>query len=91
MIVAVLSDYFDGVTARRLGVATANLRRLDSIVDTIFYVVAISVAWVLHPESIQKYTVALVILILLEIFRYAFDFIKFKREASYHMSVLSNC
>ena len=35
-----LSDIFDGVMARRLGIATATLRRLDSVADAPFYVAA---------------------------------------------------
>lgn len=40
LIVALLSDIFDGKIARRLGIATPNLRRLDSIADSIFYAAA---------------------------------------------------
>ena len=38
--VAFLSDVFDGILARRLGVATEALRRADTVVDTAFYVSA---------------------------------------------------
>ena len=34
----ILSDYFDGVLARKLGVARPWLRRFDSLTDVIFYV-----------------------------------------------------
>ncbi len=40
LIAAFLSDYFDGVIARRLGVATPGLRRLDSAADSVFYLAA---------------------------------------------------
>ena len=32
-----LSDIFDGIIARRLRVATQKLRRLDSLVDQVFF------------------------------------------------------
>jgi phosphatidylglycerophosphate synthase len=82
---AFLSDVFDGVVARRLGIATASLRRLDSIADSIFYFSALWAVWVLHPEAISKNLHVLGALLLLESARYAYDFWKFRREASYHM------
>jgi phosphatidylglycerophosphate synthase len=85
LIVALLSDIFDGVIARRLNVATPNLRRLDSIADSIFYVAAVFCAWYLYPEVITEHSAALAVLGALELIRYVFDFKKFGREASYHM------
>jgi CDP-diacylglycerol--glycerol-3-phosphate 3-phosphatidyltransferase len=85
LVAAFVSDIFDGVIARRLGVATPNLRRLDSVADSIFYAAAVFAAWHLHPAAITERIAPLSLLALLEISRYAFDFIKFGREASYHM------
>jgi phosphatidylglycerophosphate synthase len=85
LVTALLSDIFDGVIARRLGVATPGLRRLDSIADSIFYVAAIYAVWVLDPDVILGHAVSLTLLLVLEASRYAFDFWKFRREASYHM------
>jgi phosphatidylglycerophosphate synthase len=80
-----LSDVFDGIIARRLGVATPDLRRLDSGADTLFYAAALFAAWHLYPQVIKENSIALVLLILLELGRYAVDLAKFGREASYHM------
>jgi phosphatidylglycerophosphate synthase len=85
LILALLSDYFDGVVARRLGIATANLRRLDSVADSIFYVAALFAAWHLHSELLVAYLPILGVLVVLEIARYVLDFWKFGKEASYHM------
>jgi phosphatidylglycerophosphate synthase len=85
LIVAFLSDVFDGVLARRLGVATANLRRLDSAADTLFYAACVFAAWQLYPAAITQRLVPLSVLAVLEALRYVVDFAKFKREASYHM------
>ena len=71
--------------ARRLGVATPGLRRLDSVADSIFYAAAVFAAWHPYPAAITDRSVPLGVLLLLELARYAFDFIKFGREASYHM------
>src|SRR5262245_8786729 len=85
LIAAFLSDVFDGVIARHLGIATPGLRRLDSIADTLFYVAAVCAAWHLYPQVIRDHGVALGVLVALELARYAFDLAKFRREASYHM------
>lgn len=85
LIVAFLSDIFDGVLARRFGVATANLRRLDSAADSFFYIACVFAVWHLHPSIIREHFLSLGILATLEITRYAFDLVKFKQEASYHM------
>jgi CDP-diacylglycerol--glycerol-3-phosphate 3-phosphatidyltransferase len=85
LIAAFLSDVFDGIIARRLDIATPGLRRLDSAADTIFYLAAVFAVWHLHPAAITERLVPLVVLAVLELARYAFDFAKFGREASYHM------
>jgi len=85
VVVAFLSDVFDGIIARRLGIATANLRRLDSIADSIFYLCASWAVWVLHPGIILANAAPLVVLAALEGARYLLDAWKFGREASYHM------
>lgn len=85
LLAGFLSDVFDGVIARRLGIATPGLRRLDSIADTFFYVAATFAAWHLYPQVIKAHAGALLLLAVLEAGRYVFDLVKFKREASYHM------
>ena len=85
LTLALLSDYFDGVIARRLGVATPTVRRLDSIADTLFYVSALYAGWHLHSAILRPYALALFLLAALEVARYAYDFWKFGKEASYHM------
>ncbi len=85
LIAALLSDIFDGVIARRLGVATPGLRRLDSIADTLFYAACIGALWLLYPRTLAAHAAPLLVLLGLELLRYAFDLLKFGREASYHM------
>ena len=85
LVIAFLSDVFDGIIARHLEAATSTLRRLDSVADTIFYVAALFAAWHLYPSEFRNYRGALLILGALEVARYAFDFTKFSKEAAYHM------
>ena len=85
VVVAFLTDVFDGIIARRLNIATANLRRLDSIADSIFYLCALWAVWVLHSQIVLMNVALLVVLGILEGARYILDLWKFGREASYHM------
>lgn len=85
LALALLSDFLDGVIARRLGVATVGLRRLDSCADTLFCCSAALAVWMLHPDVIRERRFILAILVALEAARYVLDFLKFRREASYHM------
>ena len=85
LALAFLSDVFDGILARRLGVATTTLRRLDSLVDSVFYLAVLFAAWHLYPAAIRRNLAPLAVLGGLEIARYVLDLAKFKREASYHM------
>lgn len=82
---AFLSDVFDGILARRLGVATSRLRRLDSATDSLFYLIALSCVWHLHREALLSRAGPILTLAALEAIRYVFDWLKFHREASYHM------
>ena len=45
LITGTLSDIFDGIIARRLGVATPALRRYDSITDIIYYLFLLGALW----------------------------------------------
>ena len=85
LVLALVSDFLDGVLARRWGVATTGLRRLDSIADSLFYAAALFAAWHLYPSVVRSHLPELVVLIALEVARYVFDLAKFGREASYHM------
>lgn len=81
---ALLSDVFDGVLARRLGQASASLRRLDSLADSVFYGACLWAIWRLQPQVLRSHTLPLLLLLGLEALRYAYDWLRFRREASYH-------
>ena len=85
LILAFLSDVFDGVIARKLGIATAGLRRLDSVADSIFYLCACIAAYHLYPQAILDRLLPLSALAGLEVLRYVVDYAKYRRETSYHM------
>ena len=82
---AFLSDIFDGVLARRLGVATASLRRLDSAVDIVFYLGVGAALWRLRPEVVRAHLVLVAAVVGLEVLRLAIERLKYGRKASYHL------
>jgi phosphatidylglycerophosphate synthase len=85
LVIGFLSDIFDGIVARKLGIATPALRRLDSGADTLFYIGVTFAAWHLYPQVILDHYRAALLLGALELGRYVFDLMKFRRETSYHM------
>lgn len=82
---AFLSDVYDGIIARRLGVDTDALRHADSVADTVFYVAAI--AAVLHraPHALAAVAIPLTVILVLEAVRWSVERVKFGRIAAYHM------
>jgi phosphatidylglycerophosphate synthase len=84
VLAAFASDYFDGVIARRLGVATPELRHFDSRADLVFYATAAWVVWRLHPDVARSIAVPALIVIGLDVARHVFDFAKFGRDVAYH-------
>jgi phosphatidylglycerophosphate synthase len=84
VVVALLSDIYDGVLARRWGGETAALRLSDSVVDTIFYLGAVWALWLREPGMLRGSWQMFVALFTLEALRYVFDFWKFGKAASYH-------
>lgn len=85
LIAALLSDYFDGVLARKWHVVTASMRRFDSIADTLFCLAVVAAIWLLAPQVLIAHRLLLGCLLALELARYLLDFAKYGREASYHM------
>ena len=75
---------FDGVVARRSGTATPGLRRLDSTVDTIFYLAIAVAAWTLHHDVLRPFVPLIGLVIATELATNVFSWVRFRREASYH-------
>lgn len=84
LAVGFLSDVFDGVVARQHGASTSDLRRLDSTVDTIFYLAVAYCAWRLYPDALRPYLPFVAILIGTEVLNYVAAIVRLGREASYH-------
>lgn len=85
LVAAFMSDVFDGVVARRLRIATPELRLADTIVDTIFYVAAAIALKIAVPDAYRGLWLPLVLLIVVHVSRSTFELTKYGRIASYHM------
>ena len=84
VLIAFVSDYFDGVIARRLGVASPELRHFDSRADLVFYATAAWAVWRLHPDVVRSVAVPGLVVVGLDVVRHIFDFAKFGRDVAYH-------
>jgi phosphatidylglycerophosphate synthase len=82
--IAFVSDYFDGVIARRLGIATPELRHFDSRADLVFYATAAWAVWALRPDVARSMAAPALVVIVLDVIRHVFDFAKFGRDVAYH-------
>lgn len=81
---ALLSDIYDGVLARRWKCDTAGVRLFDSMADTVFYACVGVALWFGRSPALRENALLLVGLMGVELARYALDFAKFGRPASYH-------
>jgi CDP-diacylglycerol--glycerol-3-phosphate 3-phosphatidyltransferase len=55
LVTGTLSDIYDGVLARKFGVATPALRRYDSVADVIYYLFILAVAFLLCKPVITQH------------------------------------
>lgn len=83
-VVAVLSDIFDGIIARRLGVSSANLRRADSWADVALYVCIAAAAWWAHREIVLAFQIPLLTVVLAQALWWLVNLVKYGKPASYH-------
>ncbi|MEP6618314.1 MAG: CDP-alcohol phosphatidyltransferase family protein [bacterium] len=84
LTIGFVSDVLDGIVARRFGVATSFLRRLDSAVDIVFYLGVAYAAWELEPAGLRAIKWWVVAIISGEAVNHAFAVWKFGKEPSYH-------
>jgi CDP-diacylglycerol---glycerol-3-phosphate 3-phosphatidyltransferase len=81
---AVISDIFDGIIARKLGVSTEKLRRLDSQID-LFYWLSMLIAFILRvPDAQSIFWPWIALCVALEASLYIYSFIRFGKEPCTH-------
>ncbi|MBD2491484.1 CDP-alcohol phosphatidyltransferase family protein [Aulosira sp. FACHB-615] len=81
---AFLSDIFDGIIARRLGVSNAKLRQADSWADTCLFSCIFLSAWLGYQDILIAYYLPLLMVIFAQIVWWIVNLIKYGKPASYH-------
>lgn len=84
LVAGTLSDIFDGILARRFGVATPALRRYDSITDIIFYLFILGALWLLCQEVVRQNFWALTVILASEAVAILTCVIKFGKYPATH-------
>jgi len=84
LVAGTLSDIFDGILARRLGVATAALRRYDSITDVIYYLFILGAAWILCRPVMEQNWLLLMLILLSEAAVVSVCYAKFRKYPATH-------
>lgn len=67
LFAALMSDLFDGMVARRLGVDRPWVRRYDSGTDVTFYLAILAAVWLLRESVVRQYAVGISALLGLEL------------------------
>jgi CDP-diacylglycerol--glycerol-3-phosphate 3-phosphatidyltransferase len=84
VVVGFLTDLFDGILARYIGVATPRLRRLDSQTDLVFWLCVVGCVFVVRWEVAAANWGYVAGMIALEAATYAISIAKFGRETCTH-------
>jgi len=84
LVLALFSDVFDGVVARRLNIATPRLREADSWTDGWFCLWVVAAMWASHRETVVSVWPFVALWFVSDCLAMAFDWWKFRRFASYH-------
>jgi len=84
LISATLSDIYDGILARKFGVATAALRRYDSVTDVIYYLFILAVAWRLCRPVIEQNWILISLILVSEAVCILVSFFRFGKYPATH-------
>ncbi len=84
VVVGFLTDLFDGIEARYLGVATPGLRRFDRQTDLVFWLSVLGSVFVARWETATAILGYISGMLVLECSLYAISFVKFRREPCTH-------
>jgi CDP-diacylglycerol--glycerol-3-phosphate 3-phosphatidyltransferase len=84
MALGLLSDIFDGIIARRLGVSTETMRRLDSTIDQVFWIAVVASAVILSPGFFRANLVLVGLLVVTETLTYLISYLRFGKEVATH-------
>lgn len=81
---AILSDILDGIVARRVGTASVGMRRVDSLVDSAFFLLVAAAAWVAYADVLRRHAALVVAMVLLWLLSQLPALLKFGKAAAFH-------
>ncbi len=84
LITATLSDIYDGILARRFGVATPALRRYDSMTDVIYYLFILAAAFLLCKTVVAQNWPLIVLILLSEAGSILVCYVRFGKYPATH-------
>ncbi|MDH6250729.1 CDP-diacylglycerol--glycerol-3-phosphate 3-phosphatidyltransferase [Chryseobacterium sp. H1D6B] len=84
MYLGLLTDIFDGIAARKTGVSSEKLRRLDSQTDLIFWLSLGFASYLLTPELIKNEWESILLIFIMEALCYIISIWKFGKETCTH-------
>lgn len=84
MYVGLFTDIVDGIIARKAGVPSEKLRRLDSQVDLLFWLSLGFAAYFLNPTLIKHEWQNILLIFIMEALCYMISWIKFGKETCTH-------
>lgn len=84
LIVGVLSDIFDGIIARKLGVSTPQLRQFDSGTDVVFWLCVIVAAFIVNEGLLDRYKVLISLVLVTELLCNSLSYFKFQKMPATH-------
>lgn len=84
ILLATLSDIFDGIIARRLGVSTTNLRKADSTVDLFFWLASMTSLYFLRPTDVMNNFVVVWYALVAEFLEQLICYLRFHRMTATH-------
>lgn len=84
MLTGLLTDIFDGIIARKLGVSTVALRKLDSLVDRFFWLMIFASCYLRYPLYTASVIPWVGIILLCEALVFLISWFRFKKGPSPH-------
>lgn len=84
MYFGLLTDIFDGIIARKVGVSSEKLRRLDSQTDLVFWLSLGFASYLLNPGLIKSEWQGILLILVMEALCYIVSIWKFGKETCTH-------
>jgi phosphatidylglycerophosphate synthase len=84
LITAVVTDIFDGIIARQLNVSTQRMRRMDSAVDQVFWILTLVSTFIYCKNFFIENLTEIALLLGLEFLTYLVCYLKFRKEVATH-------